>query len=572
MKTLKGIGASNGIARGVAYTYRTESESEIPHYPVLEDNAESEIARVQKAFEKSREEMRKMIEKSKSLFDPDAVNIFNAHLVILEDKELLGKILDLITLRLINAEHAVADAFDEYIEKYRSSKGHFKELVHDFIDTRDALLASFSDKRGGFECFVEEGRPIIVATKRLTPSMVLAIPKERVLAFISSEGGLTGHGTILARSYGVPVVLGIKVDEEISCGINVIVDGTSGKVIKDPDEKTLTYYDKRLEVYQSKRVICEIKKGDFAKTKKGMSVKLRLNISTPEEFSLLKGVPHDGIGLLRTEFLFIQKSFPPDEDIQVEVYKKFLDTSEGTSVAIRLLDIGADKVPPYLDIPKNQNIDMGLRGAVAAEKFSEIYITQLKALLRANAKNNLNILYPMVSDLNDLDTFRELLAEAKRQLKIDKLKNIGAVKEGIMIETPAAVMMIGELLNKVDFVNIGSNDLLQYTLAGLRGDPLVEKRYHIFHPAIARLMEIIIKEAAKAGKEVCLCGEIASFPSFYPLFLKMGLRSFSVAVSKFDEIKCGLLDIDESAGEDILENYYKYYIREDIDRYFERFL
>ncbi len=573
MKTLKGISAAPGMAKGIVCVYSTENESRVAHYSISKNQVDNETHRLHEAFEKARIEMRKMIEKAKALYDAEAAGIFNAHLAFLNDEAIIKRSSEFIKERRINAEHAVSHAFDEYIRKYSAKKGHFKELTHDFADTRNHVLDALGVGKGKFKCPIGERQPVIVVAKRLTPSMVLNIPRKNALAFVAKEGGLTSHATILARSYGVPIIFGIEVEKEFDCGMKTIIDGSLGKVIINPDKRAEKYYELKIENFRKKQYVCEIKKGLSARTKRGIKIKLKLNISTPEEIDIIKGLPHGGIGLLRTEFLFMHRQDSPTEDEQYRMYKRFLEYEKDKPVTIRVLDIGADKQPTYLNIPEQANPDMGLRGAIAVETFPDIYLTQMKALLRANTGSNLWLLYPMVSDLDDFRTFRALLSKAKGMLRKEKVKfNARGIKEGVMIETPGAVMMVGELLKAVDFINIGSNDLLQYTLAASRGNMLVERRYHVLHPALVKFMELIVKEAKKAKKEVCLCGEIASFEEYYPLFLKLGLKSFSVAVSKFDDIKCELLHLQKARSKEMLRKYYQLKSREEADKYFERFV
>jgi len=573
MKILKGISAASGMTKGMVCLYGAEEETRLPHYVIGEEHVSDEIARVDLAFEKAQKEMEHMIERAKELFDQEASEIFNAHLTILKDAELIKKIKDIIVSKKMNAEHVVSDVFGEYIQKYKTQKGHFEELAHDFVDTRDRLIKALGTGGGKFKCPIGERQAVVVAAKRLTPSMVLQIPREHVLAFVSEEGGLTGHATILARSYGVPIVFGVEVAKELDCGMITIVDGSHAKVIVDPDKKTLDYYDKKITNIKKKKQICEMEKGLPTKVSGGKKIKLKLNVSTPQELEIVKGFSHDGIGLLRTEFLFMKRDSPPTEKEQYDMYRHFIESSRGTSVTVRLLDIGMDKQPPYLNIPRDINIDMGLRGAIAVETFPELYITQAKALLRANTGSGLRVLYPMVSDLDDIKVFKSLFDEARKELKKERTGfNARGMQEGVMVETPGAVMMIRDMFREVDFVNVGSNDLLQYVLAASRGNRLVEKRYHIMHPALVRLMEIVIQAGKKAKKEVCLCGEIASFEEYYPLLLQLGFESFSVAASKFPDIKCELLHFSGAKKKKVLENYYKLKSNAEIEKYFEKFV
>jgi len=568
MKVLKGISAASGLAMGVACLYTSEIESTLPRYAVDEQGVPREVERLKAALERAQREMRSMIRVAESQFDKEAAGIFNTHLLILSDAMLFKKTAGFIETRKVNAEHAVADVFAEYIEKYKKEKGHFQELTHDFIDARDRILGGFGWDTGKFKCEVGEQRPVIVVAKRLTPSMVLNIPPKHVLAFVTEEGGFTSHATILARSYGVPIIFGVEAEKELDCGVEIIVDGSRGEIVVAPDEKTRVYFVRKIELLAKKKNVCAVNRDRFAHTRAGQRITLKVNISTPEELNMINGMPHDGIGLLRTEFLFKRRESPPSEEEQYRMYRDIFSAEAGP-VTVRLLDLGSDKLPPFLTLPENINTDLELRGAMAVETFPEIYVTQARALLRAAADRNVRLLYPMVSDVNDLETFRSIVAKARNQMaKENAVLPTGRMQEGIMIETPAAVMLAGELMAAVDFVNIGSNDLLQYTLAASRGNMLSEKRYHILHPALLKLIEMVAREGRKAGREVCLCGEIASFEEFYPLFLQIGLKSFSVAVSKFNDIKCELIHVERSKDKQLLTGFYRTRSKEEADRYF----
>jgi phosphoenolpyruvate-protein phosphotransferase (PTS system enzyme I) len=570
MKILKGISAASGIKAGKVCLYLTEMENSLPHYSILAKQINNELKRLDEAMEQAKKSMKEMVAVAQKQLDKDAQEIFNTHLLILNDKSLYAKVSGVITAKKVNAEHAVNDVFEEFIQKYKTKGEHFKELIHDFVDTRNRILNAFNIETGKFKCPIGEREPVIVAAKRFPPSLVLSIPKENALAFVTEEGGFTSHSTILARSYGVPIVFGIEVEKNLDCGTEVIVDGSAGKIIVEPDKKTQIYYQRKIEDIEKKKLFCEPRKALSVQTRAGSRVQLKLNINTPSEMNFLEEFPHDGIGLLRTEFLFMQRNEPPSEEEQYKMYRSILSDVAEKPVTVRLLDIGTDKMPLYFKLPSQINPDLGLRGSFAVENFSDIYLTQMKALLRANINANLRLLYPMVSDLSDLAIFRDLVTKAKRALKREKIKfNDKGIQEGIMIETPSAVMLAQELLKEVDFVNIGSNDLLQYTLAAARGNVLVEKRYHVLHPALVRLLEIVVKAGKKAKKEVCLCGEVASFEEFHSLLFSIGLRSFSVSVSKFADIKCELLHLEESAGKTMIKNFYKKKTKEEIDEYFK---
>lgn len=568
MKILKGMTASPGLVIGVACLYSEKEADRVPHYAIDKGRVETEILRLNEAIEKARDTMRDMIKASKELFDKRASEIFGAHLMILDDPILYDKITTLISLKLINAEHAVDDAFGEYIKSYEMSDLHFSELAHDTMDVKNRILFSFSGLSGRFECPTGERQPVVVVAKRLTPSLVLAMPKDNILAFVTEEGGFTTHATILARSYNVPVIFGVDVEDNINCADRVIIDGFHGKVFVEPDKKTEKLYAKKIEELNKKEVVCEVRKAEPSQTKKGARVKLKANISLPGEMELLKGIHYDGVGLLRTEFLFIAKELPPTEDEQFRMYKHIAEEADGREVTLRLLDIGCGKMPRYLHLPPQDNPDLGIRGARALDFFYGIYFAQIKAALRAAKHGNIRILFPMVSDLSDVNEFKDLSSKARSALKREK-KAFKEVPQGIMIETPSAALMSDVILKNVDFANIGSNDLLQYTLAASRGNPTVEKRYHIMHPALIKLMEIIVASGKRNKKELCLCGEIASFPEFYPFFLSLGIESFSVAASKIDHIKCELLHL-KRVPQSLTDKIYRSITVEEINRVFRK--
>ncbi len=570
MKVLKGTPVSSGITRGVVCLYSNEIEDRLPHYVVKDEHVPNELNRLQEARETARKEMEEMTHLARGQLDKEARDIFRANLSFLNDEGLYKKISELIKDKKINAEHAVNDIFEEYIKEFEKKNEHFKELSNDFIDIRNRIIKAFNIDTGRFVCPVGERKPVIVASKRLTPSMILGIQKNNVLAFITEHGGFTNHATILARSYGVPNIYGIDVENKLKCGMNAIVDGSMGKIIISPDKKTSQYYDRKIKSVKEKKNYCDIRKGLSPRTKSGKRIKLKLNISIIEELNAVKELPHDGIGLLRTEFLFVNRDTAPSEDEQYGIYKKILEQDTSKPVSVRLLDIGMDKMPLYFKLPEDLTREIELRGTVAVGAFPEIYLSQAKALLRASVGfSNLQLLYPMVSDLQDLKIYRDIFTKAKKALRKEKVEfNDQNIKEGVMVETPSAVMMVDEILNEVDFLNIGSNDLLQYSLAAFRGSPLVEDRYHILHPALIKLIEIVVRAGKKAKKEVCLCGEIAFFEEFYPLFLQIGLGSFSVAVSKFSDIKCELLGLQIPKDKNMLKEIYKIHSKEKLNEYF----
>jgi phosphotransferase system enzyme I (PtsI) len=566
MKELKGITANAGFAKGIAAVYSEQVEENIPHYMIEEDKTEKEIRRLKEAYGKTRAAIEQMLKASEEIFGKTGQEIFSAHGTVLQDEALFEEIVSLIKKRLINAEHAVNDVFDSYQEKFKQKDHHFAEISHDITDIRNHLLSSFEGVSGQFQCPEGERQPVVVVSRILSPSMVLNIVKSDVLAFVTEEGGLTSHATILAQNYGVPIIFGVDATKNIKCGDKVIVDASMGKVFVKPDRKTEKYYDEKIKEAEKRKQFCIVKEETPAQTKEGERLTLKANISLQGEIKLLEGLNYDGVGLLRSEFLFINRSKTPTEEEWFKVYKSIAEAAKGKKVDIRFLDVSGDKMPGYLHLPPGSDNDLGIRGARAIDFFYDEYVIQAKAILRASAYGNVRLLYPMISDVSDIESFRKVLVEAKWILDDEGREYNNNIKEGIMIETPAAAVMAGTLLKYADFANIGSNDLLEYTLAASRNSQIIEKRYHILHPSLIRLMEIIIGETRKNKKEVCLCGEIASFEEFYPLFLSIGLDSFSVEASKFSDIKCNLLHLNKP-DKSYRDEFYKNLKKDDIEKF-----
>jgi len=569
MRILKGTAAASGIVKGISCLYSERSEENIPYYSISPKDVELEISRFDRGYKNAGETMKELNLVSRKMFGKEGAAVFDVHSMILEDNTIRQEIEGLIRDKFVNVEHAVYNVFSEHAERLKSGKSHFDEIAQDVVAVRARLMASLGESSGAFACSAAEIKAVVVVAKRLTPSMVLGIPRKHILAFVTEEGGFTTHATILARNFEVPIVFNVETEGNINCGDSVIVDGFKGKVIVSPDAATTKYYNAKIYKTKKRKAVCIAKKYVSAKTLHGGRITLKCNISTPNELELLSTVNYDGVGLLRSEFLFSVKSSAPEEDEWASVYNEALDRAEGKSVVVRLVDIGGDKLPNYLVMPHQENPDMGIRGARAIDLFRGVYLSQIKGILRASVNGDIRILYPMVSDVGDIRSFREILKEAKRDLRREKIKFDINIKEGVMIEVPSAAIMADSIFAEVDFVNIGSNDLVQYTLAAARGNQLIEKRYHILHPSLVKLMDIVVKAGKKHKKEVCLCGEIADFEEFYPLFLALGLKSFSVAATKVDEVKCHLLH-QERPQRKIVEEFYALTAKKDIDHFFAK--
>ncbi|MBL7130580.1 MAG: phosphoenolpyruvate--protein phosphotransferase [Candidatus Omnitrophica bacterium] len=570
MKILKGITASPGIVQGIVYVFEPHNVELIApsEYKIKEHRIDREINRLKKGFSRTKAAISSMIALARRSSDKTALDILNAHLEILEDQSLYEESKKIIKKKMVTSEYAVIEAFRGYIKEFDVGKEHFHELIYDLMDIEKRILKSFESSPVSFLYSLGMRKPVVIVTERLTPSIVLEISKKRVLAFVTKEGGLTSHAAILASSYGIPVLFNIEVKENLKSGDEVIVDCLAQQLIINPDTKTKEYYSKKIEKIEKYKSAGQLqKKISFGRKSKFI---LKVNINSLEDVEMAKKMDHDGIGLLRTEFIFLRKKNFPSEKEHYDIYATVLKSAKGKPVTIRLLDTGSDKLPDYLKTGTGEEFNMHFRGARALERFYDSYLIQMKALLRAGVHGNLRILYPMISDISDLWIFRKLLSDAKRALTLENREFAKKVVDGIMIETPAAAIMAGELLKHVDFANIGSNDLLQYSLAVPRDMTVIEERYHILHPALVKFMRLIINEGKKLKKEICLCGVVALHQPFYRLFLELGLTSFSVPTYSYNAVKFCLYDLNKNKKEKVLLKYYSLNTKKQLDKFFAR--
>ncbi len=555
MKILKGQTIVSGIALGKICTIFNEEEKTIPHYSILDSQIDIEIIRFNKGMDKARNQLQEYVEESYKTLDGNASKIFYSHYMILKDKNISSSIINSIKNNLINVEHAIYDVFENFIDLYRKKDMHFHELIHDFQDVRETLLNEFMNSDDDEPCPIPGKSPIIIVTKRLSPYMINDMFDKNVLAFVSEEGGFTTHASVLARSMGIPMMFNVPVTSFCNCNDFAIVDAENEKFILNPDNSTIKDYEIKVEVFKQNQEKYKSISKLPAKTKDNLNVDLKVNINLPNEIYLLKEHNFDGIGLLRTEFIFLGKTQPPSEDEQFQTYKKIVSLYKDKPVTIRLLDIGSDKTPAYLELPHQVNPDLGIKGARSVNYFKEIFMNQIKALIRAAEYGNLRILYPMVTDISDIKIFSGLIEEAKNELSLRNIKINQEIPIGAMIETPSAAIMIDQIIENVDFVNIGSNDLFQYTLAVSREHQDIYSSYPIFHPAVLRLIKMVVEKVTEKNKEVCLCGEIANIEEAYPLFLDMDLTSFSVSVSKHSVVKLKLSEIDKTKIQIVFDDF-----------------
>ena len=573
MIVITGRAASPGIAWGSIYIYDPMDTAMDPliNRTIPLKNIPGEIKQLEKSFAQASKNLDKMISAYKNSPDKNATDVLNFHRQVINDPKIFEDSLHRIKHQKLRAHHAVSEAFNEYINIYKQKGVYFKHLISDFIDIRNRLLYSVNKISDGLQMSAIENQPMIIATRMLTPSMVLEIPREKTLGFITKEGGLTTHATILARAYGIPIIFGVNIDDTLKNGEEAIVDAYREKIYLNPGSSTKRYYASKIGSIAKRKYYSDDSKALPAATACGTRVTVRLNINSPDELDTVSSLPHDGIGLLRSEFMFLERNTPPTEDEQYSMYSRILVNSGDRPVTIRLLDFDVDKLPSYFELPGNTEIKLKFRGSRLVDLLHDAYMTQVRAILRAGVHGNVRILYPMVSDLSDLAVFRKLVSEARKSLRRDRIKYRTKIPDGIMIETPSAVAMCRELLENADFANIGTNDLLQYVLAVSRDMAVIEERYHILHPSLAKFIEMIMQASKETGREVCICGVVASYESFYPLFLAMGLKCFSVPVFCFDEIRLALGRIKEERNGSLLKKFYSLKNKKQMDSFFRKY-
>ena len=535
MKRFTGVIASPGIIIGNAFVY-IEEEYSIPKYDILETQIKSEHERFLKAVNKAVGEIKNIKNKKTKKINKEELRLLDSHILMLEDPEIKSKILQNLHEKKKNVEWILLQVIEESIEKLNALKDEYlKERRTDFFDISQRILRNLLyKKRHSLSKLKEE---VVVVAKSLLPSDVLAMNKDLVKGIVTESGATTSHLAILARSFEIPAIVALSgITEYVVQGDTIIVDGEGGKVILKPDKKTRDNYIKSQKKWRKHEArLLNLNKLP-AITRDGKVISLKANIEIPEEVKsvILHGA--DGIGLYRSEFLFIRPSEFPSEEEQYEAYSYVLKAFK-KNVCIRTLDYGGEKVTPGFNRSFEQNPILGWRAIRFCISHPKIFKTQLRALLRASRHGNLRIMFPMVSGIEELSKLFSLVDEVKKELEGKNIRYDKNIKIGIMIEVPSAALTSDLLAKSADFFSIGTNDLIQYTIAVDRGNKRVAYLYEPFHPAVLRLIKLVIDNAKKNKIEVEMCGEMAG--NFYalPLLLGLGLENFSMSSFRIPEIK-----------------------------------
>lgn len=532
MQVFQGKSASGGVAIGKIFLYQ-KGEQQVKRLHV--ENTETELARLKEAAKEAAEQLQKLYEASVKSIGESGAAIFEVHRMMLEDEGFVGAMENTISTQSVNAEYAVAAAADNFSKMFSEMDDEYmRARGADIKDVAERLLSVLSGGNGGMQKLTE---PSVVLADDLMPSETVQLDPKLVLAFVTVHGSLNSHTAILARTMNIPALVAVSVPLTPEWnGKTAVVDGAEGTFCIEPTEEYLEKMENRRKQEQEKKELLQTLKGKETVTADGKKIRLYANIGSNRDLGMVLENDAEGIGLFRSEFLYLEKEDYPTEEEQFAVYKTVAETMAGKKVIIRTLDIGADKQAPYFHLKKEENPAMGLRAIRICLTRPDIFKTQLRAVFRAAAYGDLAIMYPMIISVEEVRRIRSLAEEAKRELEAEKLP-YGNVEQGIMIETPAAVMVSDELAKEVDFFSIGTNDLTQYTLAIDRQNTELDGFYDAHHPAVLKMIRMVVENAHKAGIWAGICGELGADTSLTEEFLRMGVDELSVSPGKILPIR-----------------------------------
>jgi len=528
MSMINGIAASNGIAIAKAYHLAVP---DLSFDKTTVANAEEEISRLDAALEISKQELEKIRENARVSLGDEHAEIFSAHLLVLADPELINPVKDNIRNNSINAEAALDETATMFIDMFRSMDNEYmKERAADIQDVTKRVMAHLLQVSFPDPALIDE--EVIIIAEDLTPSDTAQLNKQFVKGFTTDIGGRTSHSAIMARSLEIPAVVGTKsITTSAASDAMIIVDGIEGTVIIDPTEDELATYKAKQAAFEQQKQEWAKLKNEPTVTTDGVHVELVANIGTPEDVTGVQNNGGEGVGLYRTEFLYMGKSELPSEEEQFESYKAVLEQMGDKPVVVRTLDIGGDKELSYLQLPKEMNPFLGYRAIRLCLERDDIFRVQLRALLRASVYGNLKIMFPMIATLEEFRQAKAILLEEKDKLTAEGAEVSDSIEIGIMVEIPSTAVAAKQFAKEVDFFSVGTNDLIQYTMAADRMNERVSYLYQPYHPAILNLVHNVIEAAHAEGKWAGMCGEMAGDAIAIPLLLGLGLDEFSMSAT-----------------------------------------
>ena len=539
MQIYKGKSVFGGIAIGKISVYKKDEQ--LVKRVKIED-ADAEMERYTDARNIAAAQLQKLYDKALKEVGEANAAIFEVHQMMLEDEDYNESVENIIHSQMVNAEYAVASTADNFAQMFASMEDDYmRARSADVKDISERVLSVLGGRTAGMAASEE---PVIIVADDLAPSETVQLNKDLVLSFVTVHGSVNSHTAILARTMSIPALIGtdIPLTDAIDGKLG-IVDGRNGCIYVDPDEDTLSKMQQLKQEEQEKKELLQTLKGRENITIDGKKIMLYANIGNSKDLAAVLQNDAGGIGLFRSEFLYLERETFPTEEEQFQIYRTVAETMAGKPVIIRTLDIGADKKCDYFEMEPEENPAMGCRAIRICLTRPEIFKTQLRALFRASAFGNISIMYPMIISVEEVHRIKEIVAEVKQELTEQGVA-FGEPKQGIMIETPAAVMMSAELAKEVDFFSIGTNDLTQYTLAIDRQNPKLDAFYDPHHPAVLRMIQMVVENAHKAGIWAGICGELGADTSLTRRFLAMGVDELSMSPGSILPVRKIILETD----------------------------
>ncbi len=543
MQTVKGIPVSPGIVIARAFVLG-EAETHVPHREIEEHEIDAEFGRLEAALRDASADIATLRDRTEQQLGREAAKIFGFHLGLAQDPSLLGPMRDRVRRDRVNAEVAVADSFKKVTDQFKAIGNEvFRQKANDVLDLERRVLGKLMGENESRLSALTE--PVIIIAHELTPSQTAGMDRKKILGIATDLGGRTSHTSIVARAIEIPCVVGCqRVMQRAEDGDLVIVDGDTGVVVVRPDERTLEEYRSQQDRFSNFRAILRETARLEAVTKDGTRIKLLGNIEFPHEVENVLANGGDGVGLYRTEFLYLTNDHEPSEDEQYRAYRHTLELLAGRPCTIRTLDLGADKYTQQRAHEPERNPFLGLRSIRYCLAHREMFKTQLRAILRASAHGPLKVMFPLVSTLMELRQAKMILNDVCEELEEEGIAFDRGIQTGIMIEVPSAALMSRAFAQECSFFSIGTNDLIQYTLAVDRGNERVANLYTGASPAVLYLVKQVVRSARRAGIDVSLCGEIAGEGLYTMLLIGLGLRTLSLVPSQIPLIKRVIRSVD----------------------------
>lgn len=541
MQIFEGKSVFGGIAMGKIRVYKKDAQ-QVKRVKVTD--AEAEIARYMQARDTAMQQLQQLYEKALQEIGETNAAIFEVHQMMLEDDDYNESVENIIRTEQVNAEYAVASTGDNFAQMFASMDDEY--MQGRAADVRDISERMIGILNGAAADGIAADEPVIIVADDLAPSETVQMDKSKVLSFVTVHGSLNSHTAILARTMGIPALVATDIAEADALdGRYAVVDGAAGKLYVEPDEETTGMLEQKKKEFQEQKELLETLKGKENVTLDGKKIMLYANIGNSKDLATVIQNDAGGIGLFRSEFIYLERDHFPTEEEQFQIYKQVAQTMAGKRVIIRTLDIGADKQCDYFEMEKEENPAMGCRAIRICLTRPEIFKTQLRALFRASAFGKLAVMYPMITSVSEVRRIKEIVAEVCAELDAQGVA-YGEVEQGIMIETPAAVMISDLLAEEVDFFSIGTNDLTQYTLAIDRQNTKLDEFFDPHHPAVLRMIQMVVDHAHEKGIWAGICGELGADPELTQTFLKMGVDELSVSPGRILTLRKIIRETDVS--------------------------